>query len=145
MFQENEWEAFIGILVSETSDANDAGVSLPNWISSDRGPFLAKLKTNFPTLYDTLQLNDNSIWSAFSRGQMSDEEELPVQLAKKMTPFQKVFVMPTLLHQSVTKNQNPNNQNVIYSGLRQHQNQQRFWSFGFRSPTDVMKRALVNI
>ena len=104
MFQENEWEAFIGILVSETSDANDAGVSLPNWISSDRGPFLAKLKTNFPTLYDTLQLNDNSIWSAFSRGQMSDEEELPVQLAKKMTPFQKVFVMPTLLHQSVTKN-----------------------------------------
>ena len=92
MFQENEWEAFIGILVSETSDANDAGVSLPNWISSDRGPFLAKLKANFPTLYDTLQLNDNSIWSAFSRGQMSDEEELPVQLAKKMTPFQKVFV-----------------------------------------------------
>ena len=125
MFQENEWEAFIGILVSETSDANDAGVSLPNWISSDRGPFLAKLKTNFPTLYDTLQLNDNSIWSAFSRGQMSDEEELPVQLAKKMTPFQKVFVMPALLHQSVTKNQNPNNQNVIYSELRH-----RWFSFG---------------
>jgi hypothetical protein len=133
MFQENEWEAFIGILVSETSDANDAGVSLPNWISSDRGPFLAKLKTNFPTLYDTLQLNDNSIWSAFSRGQMSDEEELPVQLAKKMTPFQKVFVMPALLHQSVTKNQKPKSKQpkYFYSGLRQHQKQQRFWSFGF--------------
>ena len=36
MFQENEWESFIGILVSESSDANDAGISLPNWISSDR-------------------------------------------------------------------------------------------------------------
>ena len=55
-----------------------------------RGPSLAKLKVNFPTLYDTLQLNDNSIWSAFSRGQMSEEEEVPVQLAKRMTPFQKV-------------------------------------------------------
>ena len=51
---------------------------------------MAKLKVNFPTLYDTLQLNDNSIWSAFSRGQMSEEEEVPVQLAKRMTPFQKV-------------------------------------------------------
>jgi len=101
MFQENEWEAFIGILVSETSDANDAGVSLPNWISSDRGPFLAKLKTNFPTLYDTLQLNDNSIWSAFSRGQMSDEEELPVQLAKKMTPFQKVLSVQAIRPESL--------------------------------------------
>ena len=90
MFQENEWESFIGILVSETADTNDAGMSLPGWISADRGPFLAKLKTNFPTLYDTLQLNDNSIWSQFSRGQMSDEEEVPVQLSKKMTPFQKV-------------------------------------------------------
>ena len=127
MFQENEWEAFIGILVSETSDANDAGVSLPNWISSDRGPFLAKLKANFPTLYDTLQLNDNSIWSAFSRGQMSDEEELPVQLAKKMTPFQKVFVMPTLLYISICD-----------------QKQQRFLSFGFWF-FDVMKRSLVKI
>ena len=62
-----------------------------NTISSIfRGPSLAKLKVNFPTLYDTLQLNDNSIWSAFSRGQMSEEEEVPVQLAKRMTPFQKV-------------------------------------------------------
>ena len=68
MFQENEWEAFIGLLVNDTTDGNDyEGLSLPGWLSEDRLPFISKLRANFPTLFETLQIHDNSVWSAFSR------------------------------------------------------------------------------
>ena len=33
MFQENEWEAFIGLLVNDTTDGNDyEGLHLPGWL-----------------------------------------------------------------------------------------------------------------
>ena len=68
MFQENEWEAFIGLLVNDTTDGNDyEGLSLPGWLNEDRLPFISKLRANFPTLFETLQIHDNSVWSAFSR------------------------------------------------------------------------------
>ena len=91
MFQENEWEAFIGLLVGEAGDGAEAGASLPSWMASDRMASVSKLKNNFPNLYDSLQLEDNSVWSAFSRGQVNEEEEVPIQIAKRITPFQKVL------------------------------------------------------
>jgi dynein heavy chain 2 len=95
-FAENEWEAFTGLLVNETTDGNDGGMSLPGWVSEDRLPTLAKLRAHFPTLYENLQLEDNSVWSAFSRGNMSDDEDVPVQLSKKLTQFQKVLTIQAL-------------------------------------------------
>ena len=102
MFQDNEWEAFIGLLVNDTTDGNDyEGLNLPGWLGEDRLPSVSKLRANFPTLFETLQINDNSVWSAFSRSNMNEDEELPIQLAKKISHFQKVLVIQALRPESL--------------------------------------------
>ena len=65
MFEDNEWEAFTGLLVSGNT-SQDAG-SLPSWIDEDRRSAVARLKGQFPHLYETLQLDNTSIWGNFSR------------------------------------------------------------------------------
>ncbi len=87
---------FLGLLVGDTADGNDGGMSLPQWVPDDRLPALAKLRANFPKFYDSLALDDNSIWSGFARGALSEDEDIPIQLAQKITPFQKVLVIQAL-------------------------------------------------
>ena len=65
MFEDNEWEAFTGLLVSGNT-SQDAG-SLPSWIDEDRRSAVARLKGQFPHFYETLQLENTSIWGNFSR------------------------------------------------------------------------------
>ena len=65
MFQENEWELFTGILVSANT-GQDSG-SLPSWIDENRRPAVARLKGQFPHLYETLQLDSDTIWGGFAR------------------------------------------------------------------------------
>ncbi len=77
-------------------DGNDGGMSLPNWVADDRLPALAKLRASFPRFYESLQLDDGSIWSGFARGTLAEDEDIPIQLAQKITPFQKVLVIQAL-------------------------------------------------
>ena len=70
-------------------------------LGEDRLPSISKLRANFPTLFETLQINDNSVWSAFSRSNMNEDEELPIQLAKKISHFQKVLVIQALRPESL--------------------------------------------
>ena len=65
MFEENEWDAFTGLLVGSNT-SQEAG-SLPSWIDEDRRTTVARLKSYFPRLYETLQLENNSVWSGFAR------------------------------------------------------------------------------
>ena len=65
LFQEYEWEAFTGLLVSG-NPSQDAG-SLPSWIDEDRRPAVTRMKGQFPRLYESLQLDNTSIWGNFAR------------------------------------------------------------------------------
>ena len=65
MFQENEWEAFTGLLVSGNS-TREAG-SLPSWIEEERRPAVARLKEQFPQLGEALQLDNSAVWGGFVR------------------------------------------------------------------------------
>ena len=64
-FHEHEWEAFTGLLVSGNA-SQDAG-SLPSWVDEERRPAVARLKGNFPQLYESLQLDNTSVWGNFAR------------------------------------------------------------------------------
>ena len=69
--------------------AGDAGISVPKWIPDERRLDVGRLKSLFPKLFENLQLEDQSLWQGFGQ---SDEEGLPVQLSKKVTPFQQVLL-----------------------------------------------------
>ena len=84
-------------MLVESNDTGDSGgVSLPSWLGSDRLPNLSKLKANFPGLFDALQLEDNSIWSGFARGQTSEEDDVPIQIGKRITPFQRLLAIQAI-------------------------------------------------
>ena len=71
--------------------AGDVGIAVPKWISAERRLDVARLKTTFPKFFDNLQLDDQGLWQRFGQND-SDEDGLPVQLAKKITPFQQVLL-----------------------------------------------------
>ncbi|PNF38486.1 hypothetical protein B7P43_G03954, partial [Cryptotermes secundus] len=93
---ESEWEVFIGQAISNIkSDASKASDSLPNWIEEERAFDVFVLKSALPELYSQLQLDDRGSWSGFSRSGEC-EDSFPVQLARKLSPFQKVLVVQAL-------------------------------------------------
>ena len=94
MCTQNEWEAFVGLLV-EGGDNNDAGVSVPGWIEADRKAAVGRLKANLPQLFDTAQIKDGSAWSSFAKAEEC-ENEFPVQLEKKLSLFQQVLIVQAL-------------------------------------------------
>lgn len=71
--------------------AGDVGIAVPKWISDERRLDVARLKTTFTKFFDNLQLDDQGLWQRFGQND-SDEDGLPVQLAKKITPFQQVLL-----------------------------------------------------
>ena len=68
---------------------------LPSWCDSEQTLALNQLKSNFPTLYNNLDLGHNETWTAFSRSSQCDHE-FPLSISKKITPFQQVLVIQTL-------------------------------------------------
>ncbi|CAL4059761.1 unnamed protein product, partial [Meganyctiphanes norvegica] len=91
LFQKNEWEALTGQLVTDVrADPNEMKEQLPQWIDEERAFAVALLKQTFPTLYQSLQLDDISLWSGFSRSSHC-EVDFPVQL--KISSFQQVLVI----------------------------------------------------
>ncbi len=96
LFQENEWEAFIGQLVGSTAlrRQESARESTPSWADPERASAISMLKTNFPTLYSTLELKNSDVWSRFARSSQC-EQEFPPGVLKKITSFQQLLIIQT--------------------------------------------------
>ncbi|KAK3100036.1 hypothetical protein FSP39_013759 [Pinctada imbricata] len=92
MFDENEWEAFTGVLVADIK--GDSG-RMPSWIDQDRQQAVANLKSNLPKLYNLLSFDDNSLWSNFSRSSEC-EKEFPSSIEKRMSLFQQLLVVQAI-------------------------------------------------
>uniref|UniRef100_A0A8B9KYF0 Cytoplasmic dynein 2 heavy chain 1 n=1 Tax=Astyanax mexicanus TaxID=7994 RepID=A0A8B9KYF0_ASTMX len=93
LFQENEWDAFTGLIVGDmVRKAERAEEKLPaNFISIHfhyRTP-------RSPSLYQSLCLNDSGLWMSFSRSSTC-EQEIPSSIAKKLSLFQQVLVVQAL-------------------------------------------------
>ncbi|XP_028975291.2 cytoplasmic dynein 2 heavy chain 1 isoform X3 [Esox lucius] len=99
LFQENEWDAFIGLIVGDTVRKADTHKSLreqiPSWIDQERLGAVAMLKSTFPGLYQSLCLSDSDLWLSFSRSSTC-EQEVPPSVAKKITPFQQVLLVQAI-------------------------------------------------
>ncbi|KAJ8027756.1 Cytoplasmic dynein 2 heavy chain 1 [Holothuria leucospilota] len=93
LFQENQWEAFLGQIVAEVRDKSKE--QMPAWIDPDREQAVNILKSAFPSFHQTLSLTDTGLWSGFSRSSHC-EQEFPQALEKKLTPFQKVLVVQAI-------------------------------------------------
>uniref|UniRef100_A0AAY4D7R2 Dynein heavy chain ATP-binding dynein motor region domain-containing protein n=1 Tax=Denticeps clupeoides TaxID=299321 RepID=A0AAY4D7R2_9TELE len=97
LFQENEWDAFIGLIVGDMVRKEDSQKSLreqiPSWIDQERHSAVALFKNTFPGLYQTLCLSDVDLWLSFSRSSTC-EQEFPPSVARKITPFQQVSCQP---------------------------------------------------
>ena len=99
LFQDNEWEAFVGQLVPgmlhRQESVQKIREGLPSWCDSEQTLALNQLKSNFPTLYNNLDLGHKETWTAFSRSSQCDRE-FPLSISKKITPFQQLLVIQTL-------------------------------------------------
>ncbi|CAL1541204.1 unnamed protein product [Lymnaea stagnalis] len=88
LFEENEWEAFTGMLVADVK--GDSGRT-PSWVDEERHAALAAFKTNFPRLYQSLDMEDTGLWSNFARSSQC-EQEFPTAIERKITLFQQVLI-----------------------------------------------------
>ncbi|XP_053095782.1 cytoplasmic dynein 2 heavy chain 1 isoform X3 [Pangasianodon hypophthalmus] len=99
LFQENEWDALIGLIVADTIRKTDSQKSLqehiPSWIDQERHTAVALLKSTFPALYQSLCLGDADLWLSFSQSSVC-EQEIPSSIAKKISLFQQVLVVQAL-------------------------------------------------
>jgi dynein heavy chain 2 len=82
-FEENEWEAFVGSLVS----TNDKPRDFPGWAASERKRQFSMLAENFPSLIDSLDIGGSS----WTRWASSAECELEFPNLRGVTPFEKVL------------------------------------------------------
>ncbi|XP_055895255.1 cytoplasmic dynein 2 heavy chain 1-like isoform X1 [Biomphalaria glabrata] len=88
LFEENEWEAFTGVLVADVK--GDGGKTI-SWVDEERYAAAAAFKANFPKLYQTLDLEDTGLWSNFSRSSQC-EQEFPSAVERKISLFHQVLV-----------------------------------------------------
>ncbi|KAI1893942.1 hypothetical protein AGOR_G00128840 [Albula goreensis] len=99
LFQENEWDAFTGLIVGDMVRKSDSQKSLreqiPSWIDQERLGAVAMFKNTFPALYQTLSLSDEDLWLSFSRSSTC-EQDFPPSIAKKISPFQQVLVVQAI-------------------------------------------------
>lgn len=98
-FQDNEWELFTGQLVDNLFRRQESmklmKESLPSWCIPEQAGPITTLNTNFPTLYNILDLSNTNLWAAFSRSSQC-EREFPPSIAKRITPFQQVLIIQAL-------------------------------------------------
>ncbi|PSN45379.1 Cytoplasmic dynein 2 heavy chain 1 [Blattella germanica] len=92
----SEWTVFTGQAVSDIKiETSRIGENLPNWIEEERAFDVFVLKNSLPELFSELQLDDKGSWTGFSRSG-DCENNFPVQLTHKLTPFQRVLVVQAL-------------------------------------------------
>jgi dynein heavy chain 2 len=94
MFALNEWEAFVGLLV-DGDGGGEAGGSAPGWVEPERKTVVARLRSNLRQLCDAAQLDNGTMWQGFA-GAEECENEFPVQIEQKLTPFQQVVIVQAL-------------------------------------------------
>ncbi|XP_068211563.1 cytoplasmic dynein 2 heavy chain 1 [Palaemon carinicauda] len=96
LFQENEWEALTGQLVTDVrTDGAEPKESLPNWIDEERAFAVMLLKQTFPNLYSMLNLEDLTLWASFASSSHC-ESDFPVQLHQKLSPFQELLIIQAI-------------------------------------------------
>ncbi|XP_068122972.1 cytoplasmic dynein 2 heavy chain 1 isoform X2 [Hyperolius riggenbachi] len=99
LFQENEWDAFTGVIIGDMFKKSDSQKSLrdqiPSWIEQERAWAVALLKASLPALYQNLSLEDSNLWSHFSKSSVC-EQEFPAAVAKKLSLFQQVLVIQAI-------------------------------------------------
>ncbi|XP_069495113.1 cytoplasmic dynein 2 heavy chain 1 isoform X2 [Ambystoma mexicanum] len=98
-FQENEWDAFTGVIIGDMFRKSDLQKSLrdniPSWIEQERSYAVALLKASLPPLYQSLILDDANLWHTFSRSSTC-EQDFPSSVVKKLSLFQQVLVVQAL-------------------------------------------------
>jgi dynein heavy chain 2, cytosolic len=62
IFEENEWEFFIGTIVAPTESSQ----SFPRWSTPDRKPMFNSFASLFPKLVRFLQLDNQDMWVEFA-------------------------------------------------------------------------------
>ncbi|XP_061575223.1 dynein cytoplasmic 2 heavy chain 1 isoform X3 [Cololabis saira] len=88
LFQENEWDVFIGSMIGEVFKKEE----FPSWIDQERHGALAVIKSTFPALYQTLCLSDSDLWLSFLQSSQC-EQEIPLSIAKKILLFQQLLLV----------------------------------------------------
>ncbi len=104
-FGNNEWEAYLGILVSDggggaSSRGGSAAVSsggrggsggggggggggdpssAPSWVEEERRPAAGRLRASFPALAQAAHMDDAGLWAGFYNAEEC-EREFPVQV-----------------------------------------------------------------
>ncbi|XP_056138994.1 cytoplasmic dynein 2 heavy chain 1 [Lampris incognitus] len=98
LFQENEWDVFIGFIVGDMFREKvnrQFCQEFPSWIDQERHGAVAIFKSTFPALYQSLCLSDLELWLSFSVSSHC-EQEIPPSITKKITPFQQVLLVQTV-------------------------------------------------
>ncbi|XP_077984893.1 cytoplasmic dynein 2 heavy chain 1-like [Glandiceps talaboti] len=96
MFEDNEWEALLGLIVSDVkTDSGKHSRDIPSWIDQERHAAVSLLKSTFPNFYQTLCLEDSDMWLSFSRSSHC-EQDFPSPLLKKVSQFQQVLVVQAI-------------------------------------------------
>ena len=99
LFQEKEWEAFTGQLVTgmfrRQESMTQLKEGLPSWCDPEQAVHIIQLKTNFPVLFNNLDLHNDSLWMQFSRSSQC-EQNIPTTVSKKITPFQQLLIIQAL-------------------------------------------------
>uniref|UniRef100_A0A8C9S5I7 Cytoplasmic dynein 2 heavy chain 1 n=1 Tax=Scleropages formosus TaxID=113540 RepID=A0A8C9S5I7_SCLFO len=110
LFQENEWDAFTGLIVGDMVRKEDSQKALreqiPSWIDQERQAAVALLKSAFPMLYQTLNLNEADLWLTFSSSSTC-EQDFPPSITKKISPFQQVTRVISVVPSSCMKELSP--------------------------------------
>lgn len=101
-FGDNEWEAYLGVFVSQgdgrggsAEGSGGSGANAPSWVEDERRPAAARLKSSFPGMTNSAQLDDGGLWSTFY-GAEECEREFPVQTRDRLKPFQRVLLVQAL-------------------------------------------------
>ncbi|MFT7803200.1 cytoplasmic dynein 2 heavy chain 1 [Arapaima gigas] len=99
LFQENEWDAFTGLIVGDMVKKGDSQKAsreqIPSWIDQERHGAVALFKSTFPLLYQTLNLNEADLWLTFSTSSTC-EQDFPSTIAKKISHFQQLLILQAL-------------------------------------------------
>ncbi|XP_029458286.1 cytoplasmic dynein 2 heavy chain 1 [Rhinatrema bivittatum] len=99
LFQENEWDAFTGVIIGDMFRKSDSQKTIrdqiPSWIDQERVWAVALLKASLPVLYQILNLEDANLWLNFSRSSMC-EQDFPANIVKKISLFQQVLLIQAI-------------------------------------------------
>ena len=90
LFEENEWEFFIGTVVAPTESSQ----SFPRWATPDRKAIFNSFGSLFPKLAKFLQLDNEDMWREFANS-TECEKAFPSSVQHQISAFQRLLVVKT--------------------------------------------------